>query len=463
MPSPRTAVFTVFLLLGTGMSSWATRLPALADQIGARESALGVAMSGTSAGMIAAAPLAARVCARVGARRATTLYAAGYCLALPALGLTRSVTELAAGLFVLGFLATSLGLTVNVAAVEVCRTLARPLMPAFHAGFSLGGLSGAGGAALAAAGGLPPAQHLLAVAVVGGALLAVVSRSLPGTAAPPARGGRRGSSGRPRSAAVSRGPLWLLGLIALCSRVGEGTVASWSALFLVQERGAGPAMGAAAYVGFSVTMIVARFLGGRAEARWGSLPLLRCGAGIAVTGLLVAALLPSAVAACAGFCLVGAGLAFSFPVVLGRAGALGRRPDGSGGEREIGFVTTVSNVGYLAVPPALGTLAEATSLGTALAAAAAAVAVIVPAATVAGRVTARGAPRRHGPTTTQHEDKRTRGEDPHAVPAPGRQRPGRQRDHLRKLGDPRVTGGGGGRARLRPRRSRLRHHLVRHR
>jgi MFS family permease len=68
----------------------------------------------------------------------------------------------------------------------------------------------------------------------------------------------------------------------------------------------------------------------------------------------------------AGFALVGIGLAFCFPVSISLAGAAGRNADGSGGEREIGFVTTIAYGGFLAGPPAIGAIAQATNLSVAL-------------------------------------------------------------------------------------------------
>jgi MFS family permease len=77
-------------------------------------------------------------------------------------------------------------------------------------------------------------------------------------------------------------------------------------------------------------------------------------------------LAPWVLASYVGFALVGVGLAFSFPVTIGLAGAAGRRADGSGGEREIGFVTTVAYSGFLAGPPVIGAIAQATDLAVGL-------------------------------------------------------------------------------------------------
>jgi hypothetical protein len=68
----------------------------------------------------------------------------------------------------------------------------------------------------------------------------------------------------------------------------------------------------------------------------------------------------------AGYVLAGCGLAFAFPVVIDLAGAVSRRSDGTGGEREIGFVTTIAYLGFLIGPPMVGGLAHQTSLSFAI-------------------------------------------------------------------------------------------------
>jgi hypothetical protein len=81
-----------------------------------------------------------------------------------------------------------------------------------------------------------------------------------------------------------------------------------------------------------------------------------------------------------GFALAGGGLAFAFPVALDLAGAVGRRGDGTGGEREIGFVTTIAYSGFLVGPPMIGGIAQLTDLEFAMGFAGVVAMLITPAA-----------------------------------------------------------------------------------
>nr|WP_277349043.1 MFS transporter [Streptomyces sp. HNM0575] len=337
--------------------AWAARVPALASQADAGAGALGLALLGPAIAMIVTAPLAGRACAAWGARTVLGAALAGACLVLPLVGLAGSPLLLGAALAGLGGLMGTVDVSMNVAAVAVVRETGRPLMPFFHAGFSAGGLLGSLGAGLAAALDVAPAGHFCFVSAAGLLALLAAGRALPGERPEPqhrTEGGYRD--------VVMRGRLWLLAAVALCAAVAEGTCAEWSALFLVQERAVTEPVAATAYSVFAVTMAVTRLAGERLESRYGPHRVL-AGSGLtAACGLAAAAVVPSGTVAYAGFALAGAGLAFCFPTAMALAGDAGRREDGGGGERELGFVTTVAYAGMLGGPPMVGGVASVTSL-----------------------------------------------------------------------------------------------------
>ncbi|EWM13110.1 MFS transporter [Kutzneria sp. 744] len=381
MLAKSTAVFIVFVLNGVVFGSWAARVPALAAQVGATPAGLGLSLFGVSVGLIVAAPIAGRLCAAYGSRAVMVLGCVTGFVVLPVLGLTTSPLQLGLVLFALGLTVGTLDVSMNIAAVTVTRLLDRPLMPVFHAGFSVGGLAGSLAAAFSAALAWSPLRQFTILAVLGVVAVAVIVTSLPAEA---------GERSRTRSGGVvAAGPspmrrpvLWLLALIALFSAVAEGASADWSALFLVRERGVPDSLAAAGYSVFSIAMALTRFSGERVERRWGPYRMLGFGAFLAAVGLLAAVTIPVPGVAYIGFAFAGVGLAYSFPVTMSLAGAAGRRADGTGGEREIGFVTTIAYAGFLGGPPLLGQLAQWSGLGFALGAAAVIAALIVPAVLV---------------------------------------------------------------------------------
>ena len=378
--SPRLATFVVFLLNGAVFGTWASRVPALAEQIGAEVGSLGLALLGASVGLAFTAPLAARVCAVHGSRGVLIASSLLSPLLLPVLALSQSPLQFGLTLVALGSSIAMMDVSMNIAAVVVVRALQRPLMPQFHAGFSVGGLIGSLGSAAAAQAHWTPMKHFFLAAFVGVVVTALIAKKIPGGV------GERHREEVTERANVLKSPvLWLLASVALCSAIAEGAAADWSALFMVRERGMGDAAGAYAYAVFSVTMALARWFGEPIQRRLGPHRLLAAGGGLAATGLALAVVVPFPAAGYVGFGLAGLGLAFSFPVVMDLASETGKRADGSGGERELGLVTTIAYTGFLAGPPIVGGLAHVSSLVLSLGFVALVTALIIPMTLLARR------------------------------------------------------------------------------
>jgi len=359
--SQRTAVFGVFAVNGAALGSWAPRVPALTEQVNAHTGTFGLALLGASVGMIVAASVSGRLVQRFGARAVTGLSGLAACAILPLVGSATSVPMLAVTLLGIGAAVGALDVGMNVAGVVVERRSGRSMMSIFHAGFAFGALAGSAAAGWAAGAGMSPTAHLGLAGLLAAGVLVVLVRALP------VHSGDAPSEPAPVTARpLARRPvLWLLAGVALCSAIAEGASADWSALLMVTAHGTGEGAAALAYAGFALAMAVARLAGAWAQQRMGSTNLLATSASAAAVGLLAAALIPVPAVGYLGFALAGAGLAASFPVALSLAGETGRNADGSGGEREIGFVTTIAYSGFLAGPPAIGGIARLTSLPTA--------------------------------------------------------------------------------------------------
>ncbi|MFJ9785613.1 MFS transporter [Amycolatopsis sp. NPDC101161] len=375
----RIAVFVVFALNGLALGSWASRTPALATQVHASPGVFGLALLGASVGMLAAASVSGRIIERAGARMVvagSTVSAAG---SMVLVGFAPSVPLLAGALLLIGASVGMLDVAMNVAAVAVERRLRRAIMPEFHAGFSFGALAGSLAAGLAAGHDWSPGRHLTVAAVVAVAVLLPILRAVPGSRPEHSEGVT------PGRAPIRRPVLWLLAAVALCSAIAEGASSDWSALLMTVERGVGQGAAALAFAGFQLVMALTRLAGTYAQRRFGPTRCLAAGSVLAAAGLLAAAAIPVAAVGYAGFALAGAGLAASFPMALSLAGDAGKRGDGTGGEREIGFVTAIAYTGFLAGPPIVGGIAQVTDYGVAFGFVALVAALILPAAVGARR------------------------------------------------------------------------------
>lgn len=375
MRMARTAIFVTFAFNGLVIGSWTSRVPAVARQVHSGPGSIGLALLGSSIGLILIAPVTGRLCARFGARVIVVTSAVAAGIVLPLIGLVPSVAMLGGVMFLLGMSVGGLDVSMNIAAVAVIRQLNRPIMPTFHASYSFGALAGGLLAGWLVGFGWSPLRHFVVVGAVGVALVLAIARFVPGTR--PDRHARSRPSGR-SVAPIRRPALWFLAAIMLGSAIAEGANGDWSALFLVRQRGIDESSATIGFACFNIAMAVARLLGERWERRWGPYRLLGVFTGIAAVGMLAVVFVPWVPVDYAGFALVGIGLAFCFPVAISLAGAAGHNADGSGGEREIGFVTTIAYGGFLAGPPVIGAIAQATNLSVALGVVGVVIAAIVP-------------------------------------------------------------------------------------
>jgi MFS family permease len=332
-------------------ASWAVRVPAIKQQTGASAAALGLALLGLSAGAVATMLIAGALCRRFGSRQLTVVSCALLSLTLLLPPLAHSAFVLGLALLVFGAAYGCLNVAMNSVAVDVVAALDRPVMPAFHAAWSFGGLAGAGIGGLIAAR-LAPLPHLALVCLTGLAVTTAAGRILLAHAVPAAP---RDTGRPPVSAwgrALSTGRLvGVLGLIALCAACDEGAIGDWGALHLRQDLGAGAGLAAAGYAAFALAEALGRLSGTALLERHGRTRVLMAGGLTACGGMLLAALAPDVWLALAGFAATGLGLANLFPAAVARAGLLA----GSAG---VAVTSTLGYGGFLLGPPAIGFLAS---------------------------------------------------------------------------------------------------------
>ncbi|MGK8520357.1 MFS transporter [Nocardia asteroides] len=408
----RAAVFTVFALNGFLLAMWVVHIPVVIDRTGISKSTLGMfilLMSGAGiAGMRLAGPLADRFGSR-------TLVGAAACVGSVAVagpGLATGPFTLALALACFGFGNGALDVSMNTQAVLVERAYRRPIMAAFHALFSGGGLLGAllGAATLRA--GWDIRVTLILAAAAGVALtLALVPRLLrevapdvPAThgagsahateldVAPLGHDGLRPEAASPAhdvtstayDAAPTDRPLELphrdkmppgpadarersrkvlaLAAIAFALLLAEGVAADWSTLQMREHLGADAATAALAFGAFSTTMTIGRFGTDRVGHAFGPVALVRYGSLIAALGFAVIIVSPWIPLTLLGWAMAGLGLAGGVPQIFSAAGNLGSGTAAT----DMSRVFSVGYVGLLAGPTVIGWLTAVVSLTTAM-------------------------------------------------------------------------------------------------
>jgi MFS family permease len=303
----RRAVTALFFVNGMLLATWVSRIPAIEGLRGLNHAMFGLALLVVAAGAIVSMPIAGALSASIGTGRICQYSALTYCLVLPLLALIPSPAIWGLALFVFGAGHGALDVAMNAQAVAIEKRYHRPIMSSFHALFSIGGLTGAVTGGLLATLRMRPETHFCLIAAVLGVTVLATFPHLLRFAEP-----RIVSSKKSLTFRLPDRGLIALGVVALCTMMGEGAMADWSAVYLKQTMGTSEGL--------------------------------------------------AAVLASIGFACVGAGFATIVPMVFSAAG----RSRGIAPGVAMATVTTMGYFGFLAGPPFIGITAELLGLRCAL-------------------------------------------------------------------------------------------------
>lgn len=347
----RGATFAYFALNGFLMGMWIVHIPVVEQRTGIGHALLGWLLLLLGGGAFVGMRLAGPLTDRIGPRRAVPSGAAlcSGALVLPALA--TDAWTLGGALLILGLGNGVLDVSMNTHAVQVERGYRRPVMSAFHAVFSVGGVLAALVGALTLSAGWSVVTTLTVTAVAG---LAVAALALPGLLPhqpiSPADEAPEATRTPERRGTPRR--TWFLAVLAFMLMLCEGVANDWSVLHLKSVLGAPAATAAFAYGTFATAMTIGRLLTDRLANRFGATAILRHGAALGAAGLALAAFAPNVPTALLGWTLAGAGLSGCIPQLFSAAGHLDPATAGANVSRVAGL----GYLGMLAGPAVIGPL-----------------------------------------------------------------------------------------------------------
>jgi MFS family permease len=340
------AVGAIFAINGLVIGCWAGVLPALRTRLGIDAGTLAVLLFVVGVAAVASMQVGGRMADRVGSRRVTLsvlplMIAGAVVLAFA----TSFPMAIVAGVLIgLGNGATDVAMNALGVAVEKARPM--PVMSRFHAFWSIGTFAGAAVVFLSAFAvgdqdGSVVLPAMLTVAVLAAGALLVTLRWIPETE--PVSHTVDGKKERiPRVA-------WLLGAMAVCFGLMEGTAYDWSSIHMADVGGVDPGTASMAVVTVTLFMVAMRLAGDWAVARFGHRPVVWGGAAAAAVGYGITVVATAVPLLLVGWAFVGFGVAMIAPQVYAASGYLG-------GGRMLAVVVTFGYAAFLAGPAVLGWL-----------------------------------------------------------------------------------------------------------
>ena len=359
-PAVRTARngdLLVFGANGVAIASWTSRIPDVKQALQLSAGQLSVLLLAISVGSLCGLPLAGRIAAAIGTKRAVRLALVmlppGLLIAALSIALHGPLVLVVVGLFLTGLGSGIWDVAQNIEGTLVERGIGRAIMPWFHAAFSAGTVVAALIGALLTWLRISIAIHLGVMAVlVGLAAWWGSSRFLP----PVARAARGEDRVRRKNSPVRSAWLeprtLLIGVLVLAAAFTEGTANDWMAVAFVEGHGLSTPLGVVALSVFLVFMTCGRILGTRLLDRHGRVAVLRLLFAAAVVGCLFVVFGPVWLAFL-GAAIWGVGASLGFPVGISAAG-----DDPARASLRISVVSTIGYAAFLGGPPLLGFLGD---------------------------------------------------------------------------------------------------------
>jgi MFS family permease len=234
----------------------------------------------------------------------------------------------------------------------------RPVLQWLHAMYAVGGITGAAIAGLVSA-----TDTDYRIGLLFGAIVLFLAAFWNAQAGSSERGATEVDSSISLSAFRRHPALWLPALVVLSAFLVEGSMDTWSGLYLKRQLGASDWQTAMAFVAFSAAVAVGRLFAGRVLFGLGRRTTIIISGTGGVIGGAIATTANDPVVVAFGFLLMGGSIAAAAPAGFGLVETLA--PDDQA--HAIAAVTTVGYSGFVWSPPIFAWLAGAFDLRAAMA------------------------------------------------------------------------------------------------
>ncbi|MDF8264380.1 MFS transporter [Luteipulveratus flavus] len=311
-PRQRVAIALAFLSQGLVFISLTTRLPRIQDHfdLSSVETSVLLLVVVLTAGL--GSVLAESFARWWGNHIALRAGLVGTAVGIAAIGAAERLPLLVIGLAIYG---TALGMvdaTSNMQAVALEHRMEQPILPSFHAAWTLGGVLGT----------------LVTLATpdvplgVGGLVLMILPLVV---STRPFLGHERGQAVAEAAAvAVPWRRILLVGLAIVLFYMVDTASTTWGSIYFDDVLDSPSRLVALATLPYLVASLVARAVGDDLTRRLGPVPLLRVGALVSAAGLAVVVLAPTWPVGILGFFVLGLGVAVIAPLSFSAAAAIAR-------------------------------------------------------------------------------------------------------------------------------------------
>ena len=349
----RIAVSLFYFSMGLCFASWASRIPDIKTALMLSDAALGTILFALPVGQFLMMPFSGKLVTHYGSQKVILFAVPAYAICLTNLGLATQGWHLGVGLFLFGIFGNMCNIAINTQGIAAEKLYERPIMSAFHGGWSVAGFTGAlvGLAMINLK--LTPYLHFW---IVIGIVFIIVSLNyrmlVQGKTGPAMASSKKRFFSKPDSTLLQ------LGVIGFCSMASEGAMFDWSGVYFKDVVKAPSSLVILGYTSFMIMMASGRFVADGLAARFGRKHLLQVSGVLISSGLFLSVFFPYLISSTIAFMMVGLGVSSIVPSVYSAAGKHATIAPGIA----LATVSSVSFLGFLMGPPLIGYISAAAGL-----------------------------------------------------------------------------------------------------
>lgn len=350
----RWAVSVFYFCQGLVFSSWASRIPDIKANLGMEDGPWGTMLLMISIGQLCGMTISGLLVSKIGSKKILLSMLPFYTLVLIPIALVTNEYLFILVMLLYGVFANFMNISINTQGVNVETLYSKPIMSSFHGAWSIAGFTGSLIGLLMINLNFSTFQHFIIISGVLAVLIFTNYRYLTLDV-------KKHVSDEERTEKRKHKPekfLFILGVVAFCGMVTEGTMFDWSGLYFEDIVMTEHTLVPLGFAGFMVMMASGRFVADKCLERWGKKTVIQISGILTSSGVFLAVAFPNIVVATLAFMIVGLGVSCVVPTVYSIAGQKTKISTGLA----LTVVSSISFMGFLLGPPVIGYISEATSL-----------------------------------------------------------------------------------------------------
>jgi len=349
----RIAVSLFYFSMGLCFASWASRIPDIKTALHLSDAAFGTILFALPVGQFLMMPFSGKLVTHFGSSKVMLFAVPMYAICLTNLGLATHGWQLGIGLFLFGIFGNMCNISINTQGIAVEKLYDRPIMSAFHGGWSIAGFTGAiVGLAMINLKLTPYLHFWIVIGIVSIIIFLNYGKLVQGKVGPAMASSRKRFFSKPDSTLLQ------LGVIGFCSMASEGAMFDWSGIYFKDVVKAPSSLIILGYTSFMIMMAAGRFIADSLVLRFGRKHLLQVSGILISSGLFLSVFLPFLITSTVAFMMVGLGVSSIVPSVYSAAGRHATIAPGIA----LATVSSVSFLGFLMGPPLIGYISAAAGL-----------------------------------------------------------------------------------------------------